>query len=78
MPPCRHTHDPAQRCPSLATDTAGRDPRTEAWAAPGLAAACGHLLYKGKESELLRRQALRTGRHRTHRRAGGVYAQTSS
>ena len=77
MPPCRHTHDPAQRCPSLATDTEGRIPRTEAWAAPGLAAACGQMLYKGRESELLRQRALRIGRRRTHRRAGGSYATTA-
>ena len=78
MPPCRHTHDLAQRCPSLATDTAGRDPRTEAWAAPGLAAACGHMLYKGKESELLRRRVRCAGRSRAGRRVGGPYVTTSS
>jgi hypothetical protein len=78
MPICQNTRDPAQRRPSLATDPEGRDPRTATWTAPGLAAACGHLLYKGKESELVRRHALRIGRRRTHRRAGGAYAQTSS
>ena len=78
MPTRQNTHAPAQRRPSLATGAEGRDPRAEAWAAPGLAAACGQMLYKGKESELLRRHALRTGRRRTHRRAGGPYAQTSS
>ena len=78
MPTHRNTRDPAQRRPSLATGAEGRDPRAATWAAPGLAAACGQMLYKGKESELLRQRALRTGRRRTHRRAGGSYAQTSS
>ena len=78
MPPCRHTHDPAQRRSSLATGAEGRNPRAATWAPPGSLTACGHLLYKGKESELLRRHARRTGRHRTHRRAGGSYGTTSS
>ena len=78
MPPCRHTHDPAQRCPSLTTGTEGRNPRAATWPAPGLAAACGQMWYKGRESELLRQRALQIGRRRTHCRAGGSYAQTSS
>jgi hypothetical protein len=77
MPPRRHTHALAQRGPSLATGAVGRDPRDATWMAPGLTAACGQMLYKGKESELLRQHALRTGRRRTHRRAGGSYATTA-
>ena len=78
MPTRQHTRAPAQRRPSLAAGAEGRNPRAETWTAPGLAAACGQMLYKGKESELLRQHALRTGRRRTHHRVGGPYAQTSS
>ena len=78
MPTRQHTRAPAQRRPSLATGAEGRNPRAEAWAAPGSMTACGQMLYKGKESELLRQHALRAGRPRSHRRAGGSYAQTSS
>ena len=78
MPTHRNTRDPAQRRPSLATDTEGRIPRAEAWAGPGSLTACGHLLYKGKESELLRQHALRAGHPRARRRAGGPDAQISS
>ena len=78
MPPCRHTHAPVQRRPSLATGAVGRIPRAATWTAPGLAAACGQMLYKGKESELLCQHALRAGHPRASRRAGGSYATTSS
>ena len=78
MPTRQNTHAPAQRQPSLGTDTEGRDPRAAAWATSGSLTAGGQMLYKGKESELLRRHARRTGRHRTHRRAGGSYGTTSS
>ena len=78
MPTHGNHRDPAQRRPSLATDTEGRIPRAEAWAGPGSLTACGQMLYKGKESELLRQHALRTGRCWTHRRVGGPYVTTSS
>ena len=51
MPTHRNTRDPAQRRPSLATDTEGRIPRAATWAPPGSLTACGHLLYKGKEGK---------------------------
>ena len=78
MPTHQSTHAPAQRGPSLATGAAGRDHRAEAWAAPGSLTACGQLLYKGKESELLHQHALRAGHHRASRHTGGPYAQISS
>ena len=78
MPTHSRHLDPAQQRPSLGAGAEGRDPRAEVWAAPGSMTACGQMLYKGKESELLRRHALYAGRSRASRRVGGPYAQTSS
>jgi hypothetical protein len=77
MPICQNIHDPAQRQPSRAADTEGRDPRAVSWAAPGAMTACGHLLYKGRESELLPRDALAAGHRRARCRPGGSYATTA-
>jgi hypothetical protein len=77
MPTRQNARAHAQRRPSLITGAEGRDPGAAAWTAPGLAAACGQMLYKGKVSELLPRDVRSAGRRRAHRRPGGSYGTTS-
>jgi hypothetical protein len=77
MPTRQNARAPAQRRPSLTTGAEGRDSGATAWTAPGLAAACGHMLYKGRVSELVPRDVCSAGRRRAHRRPGGSYGTTS-